>query len=135
MAMQARVCAIVDTGFVDVEFPELASCRGCEGACRWFRQSRRARLRVARPAGAAVGDDLIVELPARFVLGSAALLHGLLWGGLLAGAAIGASLGGSDLSCLVGAVGGFGVATAVLRRLQGQLASATAANLRAVVPR
>lgn len=133
--MQARVCAIVDAGLVEVEFPEPTSCRGCEGACRWFRRSHLTRLRVAGPAGAAVGDDLVVELPARYVLGSAVLLHGLLWAALLAGAAIGASLGGSDLSCLVGAAGGFVAGTAMVRRLQHHLASATAARLRAVVPR
>ncbi len=134
MRTQARVCAIDSAGQVDLEFHPTRGCRGCEGACNWFRRSTVAGLSVAAEGKYSVGQQVLIELPARYVLYGAALLHGLPWLSLLAGASVGALWGGSDLSCLAGASAGLAFAVVVVSRLQPRLRSATEAHL-CVVPR
>ncbi|MGI9259502.1 MAG: SoxR reducing system RseC family protein [Gammaproteobacteria bacterium] len=133
MRTQARVCAIDAAGRVDLEFHPIRGCRGCEGACQWFRQSSGSRLSLAAEAEYEVGQRVIVELPSRYVLYGSALLHGLPWLLLLAGASVGALWGGSDLSCLGGAVAGISLAAVIVRRLQPRLRSTTEHHL-CVVP-
>lgn len=133
MRTQARVCAIDAAGQVNLEFHPIRGCRGCEGACNWFRQSNGSRLSLAAEADYEVGQHVLVELPARYILYGSALLHGLPWLLLLAGASVGALLGGSDLSCLGGAAAGLALAVAVVGRLQPRLRSATEDHL-CVVP-
>jgi positive regulator of sigma E activity len=51
-----------------------------------------------------VGADVLVALPERYVLLSALLLHGLPWGALLVGAALGAYAVPGDVGAVVGSV-------------------------------
>lgn len=129
MRTQARVCAIDAVGQVDLEFHPTRGCRGCEGACHWFRPSNGSRLTLAAGTEYEVGQRVLVELPARYVLYGSALLHGLPWLLLLVGASLGALWGGSDLSCLGGAAAGLALAAAVVGRLQPRLRSATVDRL------
>jgi len=133
MRTPARVCSIDASGRLNLEFHPIRGCRGCEGACRWFRQSEGPRLNLAAETDFEVGQRVFVELPSRYVLYGSALLHGLPWLALLAGASIGALWGGSDLSCLGGAVAGLALSAVIVRRLQPRLRAATEEHL-CVVP-
>ncbi len=129
MRTRARVCARNTAGRVDLEFLAAKGCRGCEGACNWFRRSAVSRFSVSSDEEYAVGQRVFVELPARYVLYGAALLHGLPWLSLLAGASVGALWGGSDLSCLAGAATGLALAAVAVGRLQPRLRSVAEAHL------
>jgi positive regulator of sigma E activity len=52
----------------------------------------------------AVGDQVVISLPQRYVLLGALLVHGLPLAALLGGALVGVATTGSDLGCLLGAV-------------------------------
>ena len=121
MRTQARVCAIDPEGQVELEFLPAKGCRGCEGACNWFRRPAVSRLSISTEGGYAVGQRVLVGLPARYVLYGAALMHGLPWLSLLAGASVGALWGGSDLSCFCGAAAGLTSSAAVVGRIQPRL--------------
>ena len=104
MISRARVSAVHAENLVDVEFLPATRCRGCEGACTWFRAVDSGPLRLRATAPLSLGESVLVSLPARQVLLGAVLLHGLPWAMLLLGGSLGALMGGGDLSCLFGAV-------------------------------
>jgi positive regulator of sigma E activity len=108
MTSRARVCAVHGDGSIDVQMLSASRCRGCEGACTWFRAADSSLLRLRNSADVAVGEIVQISLPARQILFGAILLHGLPWVMLLLGGSLGAWLGGDDLSCLFGAILGLG---------------------------
>jgi positive regulator of sigma E activity len=104
MTSRAQVCAVHEDGSIDVKILSAPRCRGCEGACTWFRAADSSLLRLRYSADVTVGEIVQVSLPAREILFGAILLHGLPWVMLLLGGSLGAWLGGDDLSCLFGAI-------------------------------
>ena len=107
MMTQARVCTVHSDSMVDVELIKPARCKGCEGSCTWFRTPETGKLRLQTSDPLAVGQPVRIMLPVRYVLIAAALLHGLPWLSLLLGALVGSLVGGTDMSCLIGAATGF----------------------------
>ncbi len=132
MTTRARVRAVHPGGFVDVDFVPAARCRGCEGSCTWFRAPNVGELRLRVTVPLTVGETVLVSLPARSILLGAVLVHGLPWAMLLLGGLAGALAGHSDLSCLIGAVIGFGGTLAVTPRWHRRLEMTTSNELRVV---
>ncbi len=132
MTTRARVRAVHPGGVVDVEFVPAARCRGCEGSCTWFRAPMLGELRLRARVPLTVGETVLVSLPARYLLLGAVLLHGLPWAMLLLGGLAGELAGNSDLSCLIGAMIGFGGTLAVIPRWQRRLEMTTSNELRVV---
>jgi positive regulator of sigma E activity len=119
MTARAVVTAFHADGYVDLEIATPERCAGCAGMCTWRRGPKSVRLRLPAAAGAAVGADVLVALPERYVLLSALLLQGLPWGALLVGAALGAYAIPGDAGAIAGAVLAAAAAvllTPVLRR-------------------
>jgi len=131
MTTRALVRAVHGT-LVDVEFLPAARCRGCEGSCTWFRAPKVGELRLRAAAPLTVGQTVLVSLPARYVLLGAVLLHGLPWAMLLLGGLAGWLVGNDDLSCLIGAVIGFGGSLVVMRGWHRRLEITTSNELRVV---
>jgi positive regulator of sigma E activity len=103
MTARAVVTAARD-GFVDLEIPAASRCAGCAGMCTWRRLPEKTLVRLPSHGAWKVGTPVEVALPERYVLLSALLLHGLPWGALLAGAAVGAYLVRNDLGAVLGAL-------------------------------
>lgn len=110
-------------GLVDLEFSSARQCAACAGTCLWkrLRAARLNRLPVARRLEP--GTHVSVTLPGRSVLRASILLHGLPLIAILAGAAIGTWLTGTDTGTLIGALvaisvvmTGFGVWRARIER-------------------
>ena len=133
VSARARVLAVHSDALVDVEFVEAARCKGCDGSCTWFTATKpkTLRFRVANPLS--LGQLVQVMLPSRVVLFAAALVHGLPWAFLLLGALIGAYVGGSDLSCFVGAASGFAAALLLMPAWQSRLEVAISKRFRVVL--
>ena len=94
-------------------------CKGCDGACLWYRVAARERLTLASSQSIPVGATVTVTLPDSFVLAGAVLVYGVPLGGLLAGGAAAAAVFGSDWAAATGAGAallGALVAAAPLRR-------------------
>jgi positive regulator of sigma E activity len=104
MTARAVVTAFHPDGSVELEIARPPRCAGCAGMCTWRRLPDGVRLRLPVGGAAGVGTDVLVALPERYVLLSALLLHGLPWGALLAGAALGAYAVPGDLGAIAGAV-------------------------------
>ncbi len=134
MTTRARVRAVHAGALVDVEFLPAPRCQGCEGSCAWFRTPKMGKLRLRATAPLTVGETVFVSLPVRYILLGAGLLHGLPWAMLVLGGLAGALAGNSDLSCLIGAVIGFGGTLVVTPAWHRRLEMTTLAELR-VVPR
>jgi len=107
MMTPARVHAVHLGGLVDVKFPPVPRCQGCDGSCTWFRTPQIGEFRLRATVPLTVGESVFVLLPVRYVLFGAILLHGLPWVMLLLGAFAGALVGNNDLSCFIGAMIGF----------------------------
>ena len=94
-------------------------CKGCDGACLWYRVAARERLTLASSQSIPVGATVTVTLPDSFVLAGAVLVYGVPLGALLAGGAAAAAVFGSDWAAAAGAgvaLLGALVAAAPLRR-------------------
>ena len=130
MTSRARVCAVHGDDSIDVMLLSAPRCRGCEGACTWFRAADSSLLRLRSSADVKVGEIVQVSLPARDVLFGSILLHGLPWAMLLVGGSLGAWLGGDDLSCLFGAILGLGSALGATAQWHRRLESKTINELR-----
>lgn len=89
-------------------------------------------LRLQTPTPLVVGQAVDVLLPARSLLNAALLLHGLPWAALLLGAFLGAIVGGTDLSCLVGAGIGFGMTLLLSAAWRKRLELDTSSQFRVV---
>jgi positive regulator of sigma E activity len=102
---------------VEIEPPP--RCKGCDGACLWYRVSSNERLTLAAASSIPIGSTVSLTLPEGYVLAGAALVYGLPLGALLVGGAVAAGVFGSDWAAAVGAAAAlFGalVAAAPLRR-------------------
>jgi positive regulator of sigma E activity len=102
-----------------VEFEPPPRCKGCGGACLWYRMPPSERLALAANVAIPVGAKVTVTLPDRYLLLGAALVYGLPLMALLLGAAVAAALFDSDLAAAAGAgiaLPGTWLAACALRR-------------------
>jgi sigma-E factor negative regulatory protein RseC len=135
VAARARVLAINPDGGLRLEVLTGSGCEGCRGDCVSLACAPVADVRVAACPSIAVGDEIVVSVSAAALLRSALWTHGVPWVGLLLGAVAGAALGGTDLSCLLGAgVGLIGGVTLMGSRGDDVFASVSG-TLRVVSPR
>lgn len=116
-------------GLVDLEFSSARQCAACAGTCLWKRlqAARIDRLPVSRPVQP--GSEVTVRLSGRRVLVASIVLHGLPLAAILAGAAIGSFITGTDIGTLIGAVLGVAVVVAGFRLLRERLEQSTFASL------
>jgi len=116
-------------GQIDVELVPPPRCRGCDGACLWYRVPAPLQSTFAHATGLAVGTVVTVTLPDRFLLLAALLLYGVPLAMLLLGAVVGAAALGSDLGAAAGAA--FAVLGALLAAplLRGRIERAAVEQL------
>ncbi len=110
---------------VEVEAPP--RCKGCDGACFWYRLPRAQRLLLS--GDHAVGTRVAVTLPPKYLLLGAAVLYGVPLGGLLAGGAIGAAVFESDWAAAAGAAVALITALALVSSWRRRLEEATLRRL------
>jgi positive regulator of sigma E activity len=134
LTADAVVVASRPDGTVDLEFAPHRGCQGCRGTCLWKRLAamRLNRLSVDRPF--APGSAVSVTIPAEPVLFGALATYGIPLASILAGAAAGAALSGSDLGSLIGVVAALLLVIASFRLFRPRLERAVLASLR-VLPR
>ena len=105
-----------------VEFAALPRCKGCGGACLWYRVPPTEQLALAARTSIPVGATVAVTLPDRYLLLGAVLVYGVPLVALLAGAAVTAAVFESDLAAAAGAVltlfAGLLVASSLRRRVE-----------------
>lgn len=110
LAAEATVLGIDAEGYVELEFNPGSRCAGCTGLCALGRERQQRRARFKSNVPLAPGTAVRVMLPADHIMKSAVVLHGLPLAALLAGAAMGSGLAGSDIGTLLGAVAGLAAA-------------------------
>jgi positive regulator of sigma E activity len=107
-----------------VRLQRSASCAGCAsaGTCRAGRDAGERLLESRNAVGAAVGDAVVVALPAQAVIGASAGKYVVPVAGLLAGAGAAQLLAGALISAAAGgtAAGIGGIAGALLGILLGR---------------
>ncbi len=109
MPISSRGCTAIgivctsERDHLAVELEPPPRCKGCGGACLWYRAPPRERLVLAADPAIPVGASVSVSLPDRYLLLGAALVYGLPLAALLAGAAVGSLLFDSDVAAAVGA--------------------------------
>jgi positive regulator of sigma E activity len=133
MTADAVVVAARANRSVDLLFRP-SVCSGCAGTCLWRRiqASRLSGIGVAEPL--VPGTEVTVSLSNRRVLLAALLLHGMPLAAILLGAALGASVIGSDSGTLLGALITLTLAVACFRPLGRRLERMTLTQL-LVVPK
>lgn len=129
LTADAVVLAARPDGSVDLEFAPSAACAGCAGACLWKRLQAARLERLRPPFALTPGTAVTVELPVQRLLGASMLVHGLPLAAILAGAAAGSAIAGSDLGTLAGALLALAAAILAARRLKGRIETATLAGL------
>lgn len=112
---------------VEVEAPP--RCKGCDGACLWYRLPRPQQLTLVAGAECDVGTRVAVTLPPRYLLLGAAILYGVPLGALLAGGAIAAEVFESDWAAAAGAALALTGAFAAVSSWRGRLEQATLRRL------
>src|SRR5688572_14604093 len=105
-----------------VEFAAPPRCKGCGGACLWYRVPPSEQLTLSAGTSIPVGAMVAVTLPDRYLLLGAALVYGVPLAALLAGAAAAAAWFESDLAVAAGAAltlcAGVLIASSFRRRLE-----------------
>jgi positive regulator of sigma E activity len=105
---------------VDMEAP--ARCKGCDGACLWYRLPLGQRLTLAPDTEFPVGTRVAVTLPERYLLLGAVVVYGVPLAALLAGGSLGAAVFESDWAAVAGAAvalaGAFVAVSSLKRRLE-----------------
>jgi positive regulator of sigma E activity len=129
MTARAVVIAVHPDGSIDLEIARPLRCAGCAGMCTWRHLSESVRLHLPAAGPAAVGAHVLVALPERYVLLCALLLHGLPWGALLVGAALGAYVVPGDLGAIAGAALAAAAAIALTPVLRRRIERATLEKL------
>jgi positive regulator of sigma E activity len=129
MSVEATVCSRTPDGTVELEFSQ-SHCAGCAGSCTWRRALDAHRARFRCGLSLCEGDVVRVSLPANHLLMSAMLLHGLPLVALLAGAAVGAWVGQSDLGSLIGAMAGLVLVLVATPRLRRRMEKLTVEQVR-----
>ena len=89
------------SGQIDIDLAPPPRCKGCDGACLWYRMPRHEPLTLATDLALPVGAPVTVTLPARSVLVGAALVYGLPLAALLVGAGIGNAIFATDQGAAV----------------------------------
>lgn len=112
---------------VEVEAPP--RCKGCDGACLWYRLPGEQRLTVAVAGEFPLGARVAVTLPQRYLLLGAAVVYGVPLVALLAGGAIAASVFESDWAAAAGAAGALAGAFVAVSSLKRRLEQATLRRL------
>jgi len=112
-----------------VELAPPRPCEGCSGACLWYRVPSQTQLVLAANSAIPVGTAVAVTLPERYLLGAAALLYGVPLAALLAGAAAGAAVFGSDLAAAAGAATALAIYVLAASPLRRRLERATLRHL------
>jgi positive regulator of sigma E activity len=87
----------------------------------WTRADVSRAARLACRHSVQPGDTVRVHLPANHLLRGTLLLHGLPLASILAGGALGAFVGQSDLGCLAGALTGIASMLAVTPSLRQKI--------------
>ena len=134
-SISADVCSAIgivrecegDRVAVEVEAPP--RCKGCDGACLWYRLPLEQRLTVAAVAEFPVGTRVAVTLPQRYLLLGAAVVYGVPLVALLAGGAVAAAVFESDWAAAAGAAGALVCAFAAVSSLRRRLEQATVRRL------
>ena len=129
MTADAVVVAVNPDGRVDLEFSSARQCGACAGTCLWkrLRAARLNRLAVSRTFEP--GTEVTVALPGRRVLLASILMHGVPLAAILAGAAIGSVVTGTDLGTLIGSVAALTAVIAGFGFLRQSLEDATLSSL------
>jgi positive regulator of sigma E activity len=112
---------------VEVEAPP--RCKGCDGACLWYRLPLEQRLTVTAGVEFPVGTRVAVTLPPRYLLLGAAAVYGLPLVALLAGGAAAAALFEADWAAAAGAAGALAGAFVAVSPLKRRLEQATLRRL------
>ncbi|HUQ53387.1 MAG TPA: SoxR reducing system RseC family protein [Gammaproteobacteria bacterium] len=118
-----------DREHIAVEFAAPPRCKGCGGACLWYRVPPSEELTLAASPAIPVGATVAVTLPDRYLLLGAVLVYGVPLAALLAGAGTAAALFGTDLAVAAGAVLALAAAVAAASFLRGRLERATLRHL------
>jgi positive regulator of sigma E activity len=129
LTADAVVIAARPDGLVDLEFSSASRCAACAGTCLWKRlqAARLDRLPVAMEMKP--GTEVTVALAGRRVLLASVLLHGVPLAAILAGAAIGSLMTGTDTGTLIGSVCAIAVVVAGFRHWRDRLERATFSSL------
>ena len=101
--MATGIVTAMNAVSIDVEFAPPTRCKGCDGACLWYRVPARQTATFQAPLGVQVGSTVTVTLPERYLLLGTLLVYGVPLAALLAGAVLGMAALGSDLGATVGA--------------------------------
>lgn len=129
MTAKAVVKQAFADGSFELELDERAGCAGCRGVCMWRLLPAAPRQRFAGGPSLAPGASVLVRLPQRYVLFTSLVLYGVPLAGVLGGALLGFAVSGTDLGCLLGALGGLGSSVALTPGWRRRLESATARRL------
>ena len=119
----------MSAGSIDVEFAPPARCKGCDGACLWYRVPDRQRATFQAPANVGVGTTVTVTLPDRYLLLGTLLVYGVPLAALLAGAVLGMTAFGTDLGAAAGAALGLGAALRAAPLLRRRLERSTVRDM------
>jgi positive regulator of sigma E activity len=114
---------------VAVEFAAPPRCKGCGGACLWYRVPPSERLTLTTSLAIPVGATVAVTLPDRYLLLGASLVYGVPLAALLVGAATAAALFATDLAVAAGAALALAAAMLVSPLLRRRLERATLRHL------
>ena len=129
MIADAVVVAAHADGTVDLEFPPMKACGACAGTCLWKRLASSRLQGLRAPAGLVPGTPVSVALPDRGLVTGALATYGLPLAAILAGAAVGAALFGTDLATLGGALLALALTLAASGRLRRRLERSILAGL------
>jgi positive regulator of sigma E activity len=129
LTARAVVACVSGDGHVTLKLDE-ARCPGCAGTCLWRRLRRRSLSAPFAAGDIAPGTAVELSLPERYVLYGSLAVYGLPLLGLLAGAATGAFVTGSDPGVVVGAVAGVGLVYLFTPRLRRRIEEAALRQVR-----
>lgn len=129
MTADAVVVASRPDGLLDLEFAPIAGCSGCAGTCLWKRLQAARLDRLPAASRLEPGTKVTVALSARRLLLASTLLYGAPLAAILAGAAAGSLLTGSDLGTLTGAAAALALTITGLGALRRRLEQSTLSGL------
>lgn len=114
------IVTAIEPGHLEIELDAPPRCHGCDGACAWYRITRRRRAVLATPLELRVGAAVTVGLPSRQWVMAALIVYGLPLGAIVGGASLGWALGGTDLCTAGGAAAALVGAAMLAGRLRAR---------------